>query len=130
VADITYVPTWAGFLYLAVVLDAFSRRVVGWAMATTPKPGKSFAMILRSEICGHGNPGPEFVWNHSRNRNNRQAAAPAHRGSHARLLTEARPELKTQLSAECHRVKPFKNEPQNRGVAGARLLFSAHASLR
>jgi putative transposase len=35
VADITYVPTWAGFLYLAVVLDAFSRRVVGWSMATT-----------------------------------------------------------------------------------------------
>jgi putative transposase len=33
VADITYVPTNAGFLYLAVVLDAFSRRVVGWAMA-------------------------------------------------------------------------------------------------
>jgi putative transposase len=33
VADITYVPTAAGFLYLAVVLDAFSRRVVGWAMA-------------------------------------------------------------------------------------------------
>jgi putative transposase len=34
VADITYIPTWAGFLYLAVVLDAFSRRIVGWAMAT------------------------------------------------------------------------------------------------
>ena len=33
VADITYIPTWAGFLYLAVVLDAFSRRIVGWAMA-------------------------------------------------------------------------------------------------
>lgn len=32
-ADITYVPTAAGFLYLAIVLDAFSRRVVGWAMA-------------------------------------------------------------------------------------------------
>lgn len=32
VADITYVPTAAGFLYLAVVLDAFSRRIVGWAM--------------------------------------------------------------------------------------------------
>jgi putative transposase len=32
VADITYVPTWAGFLYLAVVLDVFSRRIVGWAM--------------------------------------------------------------------------------------------------
>ena len=34
VADITYIPTWAGFLYLAVVLDAWSRRIVGWAMAT------------------------------------------------------------------------------------------------
>jgi putative transposase len=47
VADITYIPTWAGFLYLAVVLDAFSRRIVGWAMATH----------LRTELaCGaqHG----------------------------------------------------------------------------
>ncbi len=33
IADITYIPTWAGFLFLAVVLDAFSRRVVGWSMA-------------------------------------------------------------------------------------------------
>lgn len=31
VADMTYVPTWAGFLYLAVVTDVFSRKVVGWA---------------------------------------------------------------------------------------------------
>jgi len=35
VADITYIPTWAGFLYLAVVLDVFSRRIVGWSMSTT-----------------------------------------------------------------------------------------------
>ena len=35
VADVTYIPTWAGFLYLAVVLDAYSRRIVGWSMATT-----------------------------------------------------------------------------------------------
>jgi putative transposase len=35
VADITYVPTARGFLYLAIVLDAWSRRIVGWAMATT-----------------------------------------------------------------------------------------------
>ena len=33
VADISYVPTQEGWLFLAVVLDAFSRRVVGWAMA-------------------------------------------------------------------------------------------------
>jgi putative transposase len=34
VADITFVPTAAGFLYLAVVLDAWSRKIVGWAMAS------------------------------------------------------------------------------------------------
>jgi putative transposase len=33
-ADITYVRTWEGWLYLAVVIDLFSRRVVGWSMAT------------------------------------------------------------------------------------------------
>ena len=34
VADITYIATWTGFLYLAIVVDAWSRRVIGWAMAT------------------------------------------------------------------------------------------------
>jgi putative transposase len=33
VADATYVPTGEGFLYLAVVLDVFSRRIVGWSMS-------------------------------------------------------------------------------------------------
>ena len=32
VADITYVPTWKGFIFLAIVLDVWSRRVVGWAI--------------------------------------------------------------------------------------------------
>lgn len=34
VADITYIATWTGFLYLAVVLDVWSRKIVGWAMQT------------------------------------------------------------------------------------------------
>ena len=38
VADIPYIATWAGFLFLAVVLDAWSRRVVGWAMAAHLRP--------------------------------------------------------------------------------------------
>jgi len=35
VAGMTYVPTWAGLIYLAVVIDAWSRRVVGWAIGET-----------------------------------------------------------------------------------------------
>ncbi len=31
-ADITYVPTWQGWLYVALVVDAWSRRIVGWSM--------------------------------------------------------------------------------------------------
>ena len=34
VADVTYLPIWQGFLYLAAVIDAFSPRVVGWSMAS------------------------------------------------------------------------------------------------
>ncbi len=32
VADITYIPIWVGFIYLAVVIDVWSRRVVGWSI--------------------------------------------------------------------------------------------------
>lgn len=35
VTDITYIPTAEGWLYLAAVLDLFSRRIVGWAMGDT-----------------------------------------------------------------------------------------------
>ncbi len=37
VADITYVRTWEGWLYLAFVLDAYSRKIVGWCMANNLK---------------------------------------------------------------------------------------------
>src|SRR5271165_5398155 len=35
VADFTYVPTWAGMVYVAFVIDACSRRILGWRAATT-----------------------------------------------------------------------------------------------
>jgi putative transposase len=33
VTDITYIRTWQGWLYLAVVIDLFARNVVGWSMS-------------------------------------------------------------------------------------------------
>ena len=35
VADFTYVPTWAGMVYIAFVIDACSRRILGWRAATS-----------------------------------------------------------------------------------------------
>ena len=35
--DLTYVPTWSGMVYVAFVIDAYSRRILGWRVATTMK---------------------------------------------------------------------------------------------
>ena len=37
VADLTYVATWSGFCYVAFVIDAFSRRIVGWRVSTSSR---------------------------------------------------------------------------------------------
>ena len=61
VADITYVPTAAGFLYLAVVLDVFSRRVVGWSMANHPRT----ELVLDALDMAVGQRRPGSVIHHS-----------------------------------------------------------------
>lgn len=61
VADITYIPTGAGFLYLAVVIDVWSRRVVGWSMRddmATPLVTDALDMAI-------GQRRPEGVIHHS-----------------------------------------------------------------
>jgi putative transposase len=60
VGDITYVWTHEGWLYLAVVIDLFSRKVVGWAMSDRIKRGlviSTFNMAVRSR-----NPLPELIF--------------------------------------------------------------------
>jgi transposase InsO family protein len=60
VADITYVPTDEGWLYLAVVIDLFSRRVVGWSMADhlrTELVRDAMAMALTHRGVGSGGSG-------------------------------------------------------------------------
>jgi len=68
VADITYVPTWVGFLYLAVVLDVWSRKIVGWAMArhlrtSLVTAALSMAIAQRSpdEVIHHSDQGCQYT---------------------------------------------------------------------
>jgi putative transposase len=68
VADITYVPTASGFLYLAVVIDAWSRRVVGWSMASHLKTKlvlDALNMAVRqrqpSEVIHHSDQGSQYT---------------------------------------------------------------------
>ncbi len=69
VADITALPTWGGCLYLAVVLDAWSRREVGWSMdgsATALLVTRALDMALRarrptSGLIHHSDHGSQYT---------------------------------------------------------------------
>jgi putative transposase len=61
VADITFIPSATGFLYLAVVLDAWSRKIVGWAMANHLKA----ELVLSALDMAVGQRRPKDVIHHS-----------------------------------------------------------------
>ena len=72
VADITYVPTTAGFMFLAVVLDAWSRRIVGWAMANDLRTqivldALDMAVSIRkpADVVYHSDQGSQLSFNWS-----------------------------------------------------------------
>lgn len=56
-ADITYIRTWEGWLYLAIVLDAYSRKVVGWAMADHLRTELATAALEMALTRRHPPPG-------------------------------------------------------------------------
>jgi putative transposase len=59
VADISYLPTGEGFLYLAAIVDAFSRRVVGWSMA--PHLRATLVLDALDAAIGARRPAPGLV---------------------------------------------------------------------
>lgn len=61
VADMTSVPTWAGFLYLAVVMDVYSRKIVGRAFGERMTSGLVIAALNRALVTRK----PEAVIHHS-----------------------------------------------------------------
>ena len=57
--DITYIPTWQGFAYLAVVMDCFSKKIIGHAIAGHMRTG------LVTEALAMAAPGlPANPWRH------------------------------------------------------------------
>jgi putative transposase len=59
VTDVTYIPTGEGWLYLAVILDLFSRRVVGWAASATND--RALALTALAFALGTRRPAPGLV---------------------------------------------------------------------
>jgi putative transposase len=62
VADITYVATWAGFAYVAFVVDVFSRRIVGWRVSRSLKSDLTLDAL---EQALHARPDANGVVHHS-----------------------------------------------------------------
>jgi putative transposase len=74
VVDLTYIRTWVGFAYLALVIDVFARRIVGWALTThmrTALPLEALEMAIWTrqragsarldELIHHGDRGSQYV---------------------------------------------------------------------
>jgi transposase InsO family protein len=83
VGDITYLRIWEGWLYLATVIDAHSRRVIGWAIdehmrADLVEDTLVMAIILRGELPGqvvfHSDQGTQGGFNMPRHRSPRSPA--------------------------------------------------------
>ena len=64
VGDITYIPTGEGWLYLATVIDLYSRKVVGWSMDDTMKVSLVNDALDMAII--HRNPPPGLLWHTDR----------------------------------------------------------------
>lgn len=64
VADLTYVATWQGFAYVAFVIDAFSRRIVGWRVSNTLRSDLALD-ALEMAIWGRGAAGLSGLVHHS-----------------------------------------------------------------
>jgi putative transposase len=62
-ADITYIRIPTGFMYLAAILDAWSRKVIGYAISTTINTSLTLK-ALKMAIAGH-DPGPGVHIHHS-----------------------------------------------------------------
>ncbi len=64
VSDITYIPTIEGWLYLVVIIDVFSRQVVGWGMSA--RLTADFVISALYQAVGRRGPSPECIFHSDR----------------------------------------------------------------
>jgi putative transposase len=64
VSDLTYVATWCGFVYVAFVIDAFSRRIVGWGVSNSLRSDLALD-ALEQAICERQDAREERLVHHS-----------------------------------------------------------------
>ncbi len=99
-ADITYIPTAEGWLYLAVVLDLFSRKIVGWAFAATLESclvEQAFRMAVQDRSALHG------LLHHS-DRGSQYAG-----GAYQQLLVDQQVQISMSRTGDCYDNAPMES---------------------
>ena len=99
-ADITYIPTGEGWLYLAVVLDLFTRKVVGWAMRDHMRAELTMAALTMAIQRRH--PGPGLI--HHSDRGSQYAA-----GDYRKILQTAAMTQSMSRKANCWDNAPMES---------------------
>jgi transposase InsO family protein len=66
VVDLTYVATWVGFVYVAFIIDVFSRKIVGWRVSRSLRSDLVLEQALysrrhRGRLIHHGDRGGQYV---------------------------------------------------------------------
>ncbi len=133
-ADITYIPTGEGWLYLAVVVDLFSRRVVGWAVR--PSLGRELATAAltaalqdrrpRPGLVGHSDQGTQYTSSDYRTllRRHEVVCSMSRRGNcHDNAPTES---LFGSLKTECVLGERFETHAEGRAALFDYLAFYNH----
>jgi putative transposase len=99
-ADITYIPTGEGWLYLAVILDLFTRKLVGWAMRDHMRAELTIAALTMA--IQRRRPGPDLI--HHSDRGSQYAA-----GDYRKILQGATITRSMSRKANCWDNAPMES---------------------
>jgi putative transposase len=121
VADITYLPTRQGWLYLAVVLDLYARRVVGWAMRPTLERELVVAALEMALRCRQP---PAGLLHHS-DRGSQYASA-----DYQQLLTRAQSTVSMSRRGNCWDNAVMESFFATLKVELGVTIFTSHAAAR
>src|SRR4051794_22727456 len=133
VADLTYVATWSGFVYVAFVMDVFSRRIVGWRCSTSLRADLALDALeqglwTRARDEGRDRAGAPLrprraVPGHPLHRTPRRRRRPPLGGQQGRQLRQRRRRVP-------HRPLQDRAHPPPRSLEGPRRRRTGHAGVR
>ena len=111
-SDFTYVSTWSGFVYVAFVIDAYARRIVGWKVSTSATAG--FVLDALEQAIHARRPGPDDGLIHHSDRGVQGGFNRSSQHGHhtAERRTDRAPRLAFSTRAFCEAACSLRERPR------------------